>query len=141
MRGLAGERGNQQVELLAADVVLAVAENALAGGIQRLDATGLVDRQDRVLDVVEDGLQLGGRAFAHLARERGGLVGEQPHRADDAAAFLVPFDVGAADGVQQLAQIELPAFLAGVVELLLEERMQAHRRKRSWPAAAGVGEC
>ncbi len=105
--GAARQRRNQQVELLAAHVLFAVTENPLAGGVQRFDAARLIDRDDRVLDVIEDDLQLGRGAFAHLARERAGLVRQQPHRTHDALAFLVPLRVRLADGVQQLAQVEL----------------------------------
>ena len=90
----ARERRDQQVELCAADVGFVVAEDALAGGVQRLDAAGLVDRQDRVLDVIEDDLELRGGTLANLARNGAGLVGEQAHRAHDAAALVVPLRVG-----------------------------------------------
>jgi hypothetical protein len=115
---IAAERRNQQVELLAAHVGFAVAEDTLTGGVQGLDAPGLVDRDDRVLDVVEDRLQLRGGALAHLAREGSGLVRQQAHRAHDALALLVPLGIGRADRMQQLAQVELARLPAGIVKLL-----------------------
>ena len=108
------------IELPAANVLFAIAEDALARGVQRFDAARLVDGDDRVLDVIENDLQLSRSALTNFARERAGLVRKQPHRTHDAVALLVPLRVRVADGVQELAQVEWPAFLARVVELLLQ---------------------
>jgi len=70
--------------------------------------------------VIEDGLQLCRGALADLARECAGLVGEQLHGADDAPPLVVPLGVGAADRLQQAAQVEPSAGLAGVLELLFQ---------------------
>ena len=57
---------DQQVETSVADLGLVVAEHPLAGRVHRLDASDLVDGQNGVLDVIDDGLQLRGDVLAHL---------------------------------------------------------------------------
>ncbi len=118
--GATRQRRNQEIELPAANFLFAVAEDPLAGGVQRFDAARSVDGNDRVLDVVEHDLQLRRCTLAHFAGERAGFVRKQPHRTHDAVAFLVPLRVRITDGVQELAQVERPAIFTGVVELLLQ---------------------
>jgi hypothetical protein len=74
-----------EIERAAEDLRRRVAEDALARGIEGFDVAGVVDRDDGVLDVVEDGLQMRGGLFADLAGERLRLVRHELHRAHDAA--------------------------------------------------------
>ena len=122
----ARERRDQHVEAEAPHVRLLVAEDAFAGGVECLDTTALVNRQDRVLDVVEDGLELGRSGFAYLAREGAGLIGQPLHRSHDAPALVVPFRVSVADRLQQPPQIERAVLLSAFLELLLEQGVEAH---------------
>lgn len=54
------QRRDQLVELAAARGGLVVAEHALGRAVHRLDPAARADGQDRVLDVVDDQLELGG---------------------------------------------------------------------------------
>jgi hypothetical protein len=88
--------------------------------------------------VVEDHLQLRGGALAHFARQGAGLVGDQFHGADHAAPLVVPLGIGRADRLQQLAQVEPAALAAAVLELLLQEWVEAHPRATA-PVAPVLG--
>ncbi len=114
----------------------AIAENALAGGIEGFDVAGLVHRDDGILDVVEDGLQMRGGLFADLAREGLRLIGHQLHGAHDAAPLGVDAVVVRADGLEQRVEVELAAAAARLRDLALEQVVQAVRRLR-WLAANG----
>ena len=77
-------------------------------GIEGLDVAALVDREDRVLDVVENGLQVRGGLLADLARQRLRLVRHEPHGAHDAAALGIDAVVVLADALQERAQSSSP---------------------------------
>src|SRR5690606_19781420 len=79
---------DQQVDALAKDFRLAVAEHALAGGIEGLDDAALVDRENDVLDVIQDDLQMLRALLVHFARKRARLGGHQSQRQDDASALF-----------------------------------------------------
>ena len=70
--------------------------------------TALVDRDDGVLDVVEDGLQVRGGLLANLAGERLRLVGHELHGAHDAAPLGVDPIVVRADGFEERAKSSSP---------------------------------
>ena len=59
-----GQLGQQKAQRSAEDIRFAVAEHSLTGGIDRRDVTRFVDGDDRVFDVVENRLELAGRALA-----------------------------------------------------------------------------
>ena len=124
------QRGDQQVEPTITDLGLVVTEHAFARRVHGFDAADLVDGQDRILDVIHDRLELGGGVLPYLAGGGRGLVGEQLHRAHDAAALVVPLRVGRADGQQELAHVGRAVVLASLVELLVQEWVHAHRQPR-----------
>ena len=117
---MAGQRRDQQVKPAIPHLGLVVAEHAFARRVHGLDAADFVDRQDRVLDVVDDRLQLHGGVFADFARRGRGFVGEQLHRPDDTAPLLVPLGIGRAHGQQELADVGRSVCLACLVELFAE---------------------
>ena len=88
----------------------------------------IVHRDDGVLDVVEDGLQVRGRLLANLARERLRLVGHQLHRAHDAAPLGVDAIVVRTDGLEQRLESRSPPRASRLRDLALEELVQAFRR-------------
>jgi hypothetical protein len=49
----------------------------------------VIDSDDRVFNVIENGLKLTGRVLFHFARKRGGLIRHELHRTHDATAFGV----------------------------------------------------
>ena len=124
------QRGDQEVEPTITDLGLVVTEHAFARRVHGFDTSDFVDGQDRVLDVIDDRLELGGGVLPYLAGGGRGLVGEQLHRAHDAAALVVPLRVGRADGQQELAQVRPAVVFASLVELLVQERVHAHRQPR-----------
>ena len=124
------ERRDQQVQATVTDLGLVVTEYALARGVHGLDAADLVDGQDRILDVIHDGLELSRRVLPHLARGGRGLVGEQLHRAHDSTTLVVPLRVSSAHREQELAHVGRTVCLAGFVELLVEEWVHAHALAR-----------
>ncbi len=82
---------------------------------------GIVHRDDGILDVVEDGLQVGGRLLPNLARERLRLIGHELHRAHDAAPLPVDPVVMGADRPEQRIDIQLPAAPARLRDVALEQ--------------------
>ncbi len=113
--------GQQEFERAAEDLRRRVAEDALAGGIEGFDVSGIVHRDDGVLDVVEDGLQVRGRLLTNLARERLRLVGHELHRAHDAAPFGVDAIVVRADDFEQRRNVQIAAAAARLGDLPLED--------------------
>ena len=81
----------------------------------------IVDRDDGVLDVVENGLQMRGGLLANLARQRLRLVGHQLHGAHDAAPFGVDPIVVRADDLEQRRKIQLAAAAARLRDLPLQQ--------------------
>ncbi len=122
----AGQRGDQQVETATSRLFLGKAEDPLADGVQGMDAPVRVHGQDRVLDVVEHDLQLRARVIART----------------------LPARVAIADRLEQPAQVQLAVRPAALLELLLEECVQAHRalvpairsRDRRMVGGRGTGE-
>ena len=84
----------------------------------------LIDRDDGVLDVVEDRLQVRCGLFADLAGERLRLVRHELHRAHDAAPLRVDPIVMCADGLEQGRQIQLTAAGASLGHLALEQAIE-----------------
>src|ERR1700734_1099306 len=134
MSGFLTDVGQQEIERAAQDLGRRVAEYALAGGIEGFDVPGLVDRDDGVLDVVEDGLQVRGGLLANLASERLCLIGHELHRAHDAAPLAVDPIVVRADGLEQGIEVEIRAPDPSLLDLALEQGVQAFRGLR-WLAA------
>jgi hypothetical protein len=54
---LAIRRGHQHADILANELVGGIAEDALRGGVDRLDDPALVDRDDAVDRRIENGIQ------------------------------------------------------------------------------------
>jgi hypothetical protein len=79
--------GQQQPNRAAENFGREIAEDALRGVIERFDEACVVDGKDRILDVVENSLQVRRRLLADLASHGLRLVGHQLHRAHDAAPF------------------------------------------------------
>ncbi len=119
------ELGQEIAQRAADDLRFGVAEHALAGRIDGGDVTALIDREDRVLDVVQHGLELAGGAFAKLPRQRGGFIGHQLHGAHDAAALLVRPRVHAVDRGEQTRQIQLPVLTGRLPDLLIQQSMHS----------------
>ena len=116
--------GQQILERAAEDLRLRVAEDALAGGIEGLDVAGVVDRDDGVLDVVENGLQVRRALFADFARERLSLVRHELHGAHDAAPLRIDAVVLRAHRREEHVQVEIaPPSRLG--QLALEQPVQA----------------
>ncbi len=90
----------------------------------------LVDGEDRILHVIEDGLQLRGGLFADLARQRLRLIRHQAHRANDAAALRIDAVVVLAHAGKQGAQIDLAIGGAGCGQLPFEQSVEAFLRGR-----------
>ena len=128
----------QQVEGAAEDLGLRVAEDALGRGVESLDVRGLVDRDDGVLDVVEDGLQMRCRLLANLARERLGLVGHQLHGAHDAAPLRLDAVVVGAHRREEGVELQLAAAVAPrLADLPLEQAVHGLRLGRWFAADCG----
>ena len=77
--------GQEILEAAAEDLARRVAEDALAGRIEGLDVAAVIDGDDGVLDVVEDGLQVRGALLADLAGQRLRFVRHELHGANDPA--------------------------------------------------------
>ena len=122
--------GSKKSERAAQDLRGSVAEDAFAGGIEGLDVAGVVHRDDGVLDVVEDGLQMRGGLLANLAGERLRLVGHELHRAHDAAPLAVDAVVVRADGLEQRLEVQIAAPASRLRDLAFKEVVQAFRRLR-----------
>jgi hypothetical protein len=122
--------GQQEIQRAAEDLRLRVAENSFAGGVEGFDVTGIVERDDGVLDVVEDGLQMRGGLLANFARQRLRLVGHELHRAHDAAPLAVDAIVVRADRLEQGFYVEVAAPAARLRDVALEQVVQAVRRLR-----------
>jgi hypothetical protein len=116
--------GEQECERAAQDLRRRIAEDALAGGIEGFDVTGVVHRDDGVLDVVQDGLQMRGGLLANLARERLRLVGHELHGAHDAAPLAVDPVVVRADRLEQRIEIQVAAAASRLGDLALEQLVQ-----------------
>ena len=100
---------------------------------------GVVDRDDGVLDVVEDGLQMRGGLLANLARERLRLVGHELHGAHDAAPLAVDPVVVRADGPEQRIEIRFAAAASRLRDLALEQGVQGVGRLRWLATNCGRG--
>src|SRR6202021_4073657 len=120
----------QKLERAAENLRLRIAENALTGGIEGFDVAGIVHRDDGVLDVVENGLQVRGGLLANFAREGLRLVGHELHRAYDAAPFTVDPIVVGTDRFEQRLDIQLAAPVPRLRDLALEQVVQAVGRRR-----------
>ena len=94
-----------------------VAEYPLAGRIARLDVAAFIDRDDCILDVVENGLQVRGGLLADLAGQRLRLVRHELHGAHDPAALRVD---------------------AVVVRRSRSSGARAHRARRRAPRASAI---
>ncbi len=129
----------QELERAAENLRLRVAENALTGGVEGLDVAGIVHRDDGVLDVVQNGLQVRGGLLANFARERLRLVGHELHRAHDAAPFTVDPIVVGTDSFEQRVDIQLAASVPRLRDLALEQVVQAVRRRRRLANNCGRG--
>ena len=130
--------GEQQPDRPAENLGGRIAEDPLAGVIEGFHAAGVIDRDDRVLDVVENGLQVRGCLLANLASHRLRLIGHQLHRAHDAAPFGIEPIVMRTDGLQELIYISRAAATSRLRNLLLQQRVEAVCRRR-WLAANGSG--
>jgi len=117
-RAMSGSRNSSERPRISA---WGVAENALAGGIEGFDVAGIVDRDDGVFDVVQNGLQVRGGLLANLARERLGLIGHELHGAHDAAPFAVDPIVVGADRFEQRLDIQLAVPASCLRDLALEQ--------------------
>lgn len=124
----------QEGQAPADEILLAVPVYLLASAIDGSDMAGLAHRDDGVLDVVEDGLQLACCAFADFARERGRLFGHQLHGAHDAAALLVHVDVRFCNQGKQPIGVEPPVGGGRFVDLLLELAMHGGEGLLALPA-------
>ena len=62
----------------------------------------VIDRDDRVLDVIEDGLQMRGGLLADFASHGLGLIGHQLHGAHHATPFGIQPIVVRTDDLQEL---------------------------------------
>ena len=120
----------QEFERAAQDLRRRVAEDPLAGGIEGFDVAGVVQRDDGILDVVEDGLKVRGGLLPNLARERLRLVGHELHGAHDAAPLTIDPVVVRADGLEQRLEIQFAAPGSHFRDLALEQRVQSVRRRR-----------
>ena len=115
----------QVVERASEDLRRHVAEDPFARGVEGLDVARIIDRDDGVLDVVEDGLQVGGRLLANFAGERLGLIRHDLHGAHDAAPLGLEHVVVAADRREQRPQIELTVAPARFVDLTVEQAVES----------------
>ena len=131
--------GQQEIERTAENLGLRVAEDPLAGGIEGLDVPGVIDRDDGVLDVVEDRLQVRGALLADLPGERLRLVRHELHGANDAAPLGVDAVVMRAHDLEQRGQIDLAAAPARVGQLTFEQVIQAPLRWRRLAPNGGRG--
>ncbi len=131
--------GQQEIERTAENLGLRIAEDPLAGGIEGLDVPGVIDRDDGVLDVVEDRLQVRGALLADLPGERLRLVGHELHGAHDAAPLGVDAVVMCAHDLEQRGQIDLAATPARVVQLTFEQVIQVPLRWRRLAPNGGRG--
>ena len=129
-----GQGRQQVVELTAENLRGRVAEYALTRRIEALDVATVVDGDDGILDVVENGLQPPGRLLADLARESLGLVRHELHGQHDAAPLGIQAIVMGADRLQKGVDIQLAAAPARLVELPFERAIQARWALR-WRAA------
>jgi hypothetical protein len=91
----------QQPHRAAENLGGGIAEDPLPGVIEGFDAPGVIDRNDRVLDVVENGLQMRGCLLANFASHGLRLVGHQLHGAHDATPFGIEPIVMRTDGFQE----------------------------------------
>ena len=87
--------GDQAVEQVRHDVGLPHAEEALGRAVHALDAAEVVDRDDAVLHVVEDGLEPDDALALELLGDRRRLVrGEAHHRLEAGPVGFVELRTG-----------------------------------------------
>ena len=99
--------GQQTIQRASQDLLGRVAEDALTGGVEGLDVPPLVHRDDGVLDVIENDLELRGRLLANFAGERLRLIRHDLHGTHHTAPLGVDAIVVRADFPQQSAQVEV----------------------------------
>ena len=92
---------HQQVDPLSDDFRLIETEHSLAGWVECLNDTFLIDREDDVLDVIEDDLQVVRALLAGLVSQRPGFIGHQAHRLHDAPSLVIDGLVLRTDQAQQ----------------------------------------
>src|SRR5262245_13879177 len=98
--------GNQQIDALADDFGLAVAEHALTSGIEGANDALFVHGKHDVLDVIEDDLQMLRALCAHFLRERTGLISHEAHGLHDATPLFIDSLVMRADEPKQRAEVD-----------------------------------
>ena len=113
-----------------------IAEDPLPGMIAGLDAAAVIDRDYRVLDVVENVLQVRGGLLANFAGHRLRFIRHQLHRAHDAAPLGIEPIVVRTDGFQELIEVGRAAAAARLRDLAFQQRVEAVCRLR-WLAANG----
>ena len=102
---MGGDFRNQQIDPLTDHFGFRVPEDALACWIECLDDAVLVHRDDDVLDVIENDLQMLGALLAGFVRHGARFIGHEPHRLNDAAPFLINGFVMSADDAQQNCKV------------------------------------
>ena len=122
--------GQQVAQGAAVDLGESVAEYALAGRIAGLDVAAFVDRENGILHVVENGLQVRGGLLANLTRQRLRFIGHEPHGAHDPAALGVDAVVVIAHALQERAHVELAAAGPRLGQLSFEKVVKAGFRRR-----------
>ncbi|GBF31443.1 hypothetical protein MnTg04_01404 [bacterium MnTg04] len=113
--------GNQQFQRAPAQLVFAKTENPFAGRVENSYRTVFIEREDRILDVVENGLQPVVASLANFLAEVGEIVRDHLDRVFGFQAFLVLRAVILINQRQQLIEIgRLAALAARLFELLSE---------------------
>jgi hypothetical protein len=115
-----------------------VAEDALARGIEGFDVARVVDRDDGVLDVVEDRLQMRCGLFADLPGQRLRLVGHELHGAHDAAPLGIDAIVVRAHGFEQRGKSSSPPRVRASAIWRSSSRFKLSVRRGSLRMAAAI---
>jgi hypothetical protein len=118
---------HQQVDAGAEQFRGWIAEGAVCLRIRAIDDAFAVRRDDDVLDVIEDDLQLGSALLRDFDAERARLVRHELHRAHHRSAFVIHRIVVAAQHLEHLERADAsPGHpCAQLPQLRLEQRVQS----------------
>src|SRR5450432_1564084 len=131
--------GQHEIERLAEYLGPRITEDALTHRIAGFYAAGAIDRDDGILDVVEDVLDLGSglreRVAGHLLR----LGGEHLHGAHDAGTLIIQEVIVLADDADERVKIELAIGAPRLVQLALKDPIHSFRlRSRGGTYSVGA---
>ncbi len=96
---------DEQIDPLPDHLGFDEAEHPLAGGVECLNHTVIVDGEHDIFDVIENDLEMLGALLACFMRQGACFVRHQSHRLHDAASLVIDRLILRADELQQDRQV------------------------------------